>query len=509
MCIMFCTILTSVAWSQDLFVGAGGHVTIKPTAFVYAGGNVEVIAGGSLTAESDATSSSSFLAKDGIITGNITYKRHVNNTNWHLVSPPTGTQDIDTFVKDVANGINGPSANGNYAVAYYNNANDGGDQWVYHNLSPDAVNEEILTNFVNGQGYSMGRTSPGTYTFTGAMAFTNVDHTIGGGLLDWTCVGNPYPSFLPANDETSSVLQENEGILHDEHLALYLWDGLTVTYVAVNLATPGVQLAPGQAFMVKSKSDNETFTFNEELQSIQVGVSDNFQRTATTPSVLVNLSNGSDTSTTELKYFSNTTSGLDIGWDAGAFRVGTPPSLSIDTHLVSDSQGTDFMLQCLSDSNYEDIVPLSVRASAGEEITFDAVASSLPLDMNVYLEDKINNTIQKINDASYTVTLTDAVNGIGNFYLHTSRTALSIDDTNVLNTVNLYKTSNSNLRITGLQEEGKASVKMYSLTGQEVLEHSFTMQRVNDVTLPSLKTGVYLVQVVSEDGKYTKKLIIE
>ena len=129
--------------------------------------------------------------------------------------------------------------------------------------------------------------------------------------------------------------------------------------------------------------------------------------------------------------------------------------------------------------------------------------------MDVYLEDKINNTIEKINDDSYTVTLTDAISGIGNFYLHTSRTALSIDDTNVLNTVNIYKTSNSNLRITGLQEEGKASVMMYSLTGQEVLAHSFTMERVNDVALPSLKTGVYLVQVVSENGKYSKKLIIE
>jgi len=167
------------------------------------------------------------------------------------------------------------------------------------------------------------------------------------------------------------------------------------------------------------------------------------------------------------------------------------------------------MLQCLSDDYEANIVPLVVKAATGEEITFSAVASNLPSDVNVYLEDKINNTIEKINDASYTITLTDAVSGIGNFYLRTSRSELSIDDVDVLNAVNLYKTSNNNLRITALQEEGKASLAMYSLTGQEVLTHSFTMQRVNDVTLPSLQTGLYLVQVVSENGKYIKKLIIE
>ena len=74
MCILSCTILTSVAWSQELFIASGGEVTIKPEAYVYAGGNVGVDASGSLTAESDATNSSSLLAAAGTVTGNVTYE---------------------------------------------------------------------------------------------------------------------------------------------------------------------------------------------------------------------------------------------------------------------------------------------------------------------------------------------------------------------------------------------------------------------------------------------------
>ncbi|MGB0878934.1 MAG: T9SS type A sorting domain-containing protein [Polaribacter sp.] len=523
---MFCTILTSVAWSQKLHVTSTGHVTITPTAFVFAGGDVEVEAGGSITAESNATNSSSFFAPNGTgnVVGNLTYKRYVTggsdlSTNWHIVSAPFSGQTIGAFITDDAsNDITQSGTTDNYAVAYYNNANNVGERWVYHNASVTSANQANLTNvaFESSRGYSMHRDAVGTYSFVGTMATANDEEftLVAGasGSWDWNAIGNPFPSHL----STASLFANNTAVLESNHNALYIWDHTSPDqgvgshrYVVNNNATLATtQLHPGQAFVVKAASNGSVFRFAEGLQNIQDATS-TFNRTEAVPTLDVSLSNGSQTSKTMLKYFPNTTSGLDIGWDAGTFRDGTP-SLSIDTHLINDSQGVDFMLQCLSDSNYEaNIVPLSVKASAGEEITFNAVATNLPSDINVYVEDKINNTIEKINDASYTVTLTDAVNGIGYFYLHTSRTALSIDNTNVLNTVNLYKTSNSNLRITGLQEEGKASVKMYSLTGQEVLEHSFTMQRVNDVTLPSLKTGVYLVQVVSENGKYTKKLIIE
>jgi hypothetical protein len=41
--IMFCLITSSLTWSQKLYVAADGVVRITPTAFVHAGGALEVI----------------------------------------------------------------------------------------------------------------------------------------------------------------------------------------------------------------------------------------------------------------------------------------------------------------------------------------------------------------------------------------------------------------------------------------------------------------------------------
>jgi hypothetical protein len=498
------TITVEVIVPTNFYVSTNSIVTISPTAYMYIKGGVEVATGGKIIIESNTTHSASFLAPTSTknVTGELTYKRYVT-TNWHLASPSFVGQTIGNFVGDATNLINGPSPDGNYAVAYYNNG------WIYHNLNPDADNEEDLTNtlFVVGKGYSMNRTAVGNYTFTGAMATDDVIFLLTETAASvWTEVGNPYPSFLP----TTSVFTANTSILEENHNALYLWNGSE--YIPYNASSINEQLHPGQAFMVKSANIDagNNFVFNESLQEVQNETTDVFQKASTVPSIIVNLTSGNTSSKTELRYFSNTSFGLDIGWDAGTFR-NSSVALSIDTHLVNDSEGLDFMLQCLPLDAYETaVVPLSVKANVGEEISFSAVARNLPQDIDVYLEDKINNTIKKINDAAYTITLANAINGIGNFYLHTSSNTLNTDNVivNAQDTINLYKTSNSNLRITSSLEEKNVILKMYSIEGKEVFTHCFALHNVNDISLPYLSAGVYLVKMISERCIYTKKIIL-
>jgi hypothetical protein len=59
--IMFCLITSSLTWSQQRYVAGDGVVRITPTAFVHAGREVAVIAGGEVTIDSDATYSGSFI----------------------------------------------------------------------------------------------------------------------------------------------------------------------------------------------------------------------------------------------------------------------------------------------------------------------------------------------------------------------------------------------------------------------------------------------------------------
>ena len=44
-------------------------------------------------------------------------------------------------------------------MSYYNNTNTPGTRWTYHNDTPTLENQEILTDFNTGQGYSMKKTA--------------------------------------------------------------------------------------------------------------------------------------------------------------------------------------------------------------------------------------------------------------------------------------------------------------------------------------------------------------
>jgi hypothetical protein len=144
------------------------------------------------------------------------------------------------------------------------------------------------------------------------------------------------------------------------------------------------------------------------------------------PKITLKLDNGKNIVTTRLKYFSNTTTGLDKGYDAGTY-TDTTPSFSIDTHLVSGSTGINFTLQCLPTFNYEEsVVPISIRSVANAKLTFSTVAINLPLGIHVFLEDRAVGSVTNITTNSYQIKLTTGLNGIGRFYLHTGVNPASI-----------------------------------------------------------------------------------
>jgi len=530
---IFTVFMSYVSWSQSLNVASGGSVYISPKSFMHVEEDLGVDAQGALTVQSDATDSGSVIV-NGTVTGDISYVRHINSTNWHFVSAPVIGQSIADFAasKDVGSStytvdgvavVNDVTRSGtgetgdNYGVSIYENANNAGTRWEYYTI-PGGSNP-ASGNFENGKGYSMKRSSVGTYSFQGTMATGDVTITIPANAITpevstnhlWSVVGNPYPSFLPANDpdnQTTSILDLNIDNLDPNNAYLQVWNG--TSYQIINNASPLTYLAPGQGFMVDPKGNNITFTFPENLQVPQVSTPATFYKTAVTPTLVVRMSSDKKTAHTTLKYFSKTTTGLDIGWDAGAY-VDVAPTFALDTHLVSDSKGVNFTLQCLPNTNYEtSIVPLSVVAAAKETLTFSSEAAGLPENIKIYLEDKIENTITDITTTAHQVNMNTALNGIGRFYIHTTSNVLSVEEPNMANTLSIYKTSNANVRITGLQQKGTATAKIYSITGKEVLSHTFSMQTVYDIALPTnLSTGVYVIQLNTNNSKQSKKIVIE
>jgi hypothetical protein len=512
--LMGCMFLTHVSWSQDLYVGATGVVRIAPTAFVYAGAEVSIIGGGDVTIDSNANNSASFLAPNtATAIGDITYKRYINDDNWHLVSAPVANQTIGDFVDVAAGNAVAISNKSNHALAYYKNTNAAGSRWTYHNtVNQSPVNQENLTNtsFNTGQGYSMKKTAAGDYTFTGAMANDDVVVTIptttttDEGHL-WTAIGNPFPSFLTVS-EILPENSDNSNALDATFTALYVPDGNSY-----KVAGNDVQLAPGQAFMVRANANALQFTFSKALQKHNSGAATLYRPSTATPTISIHLTKGTLNKSANLEFLDSSTTGLDVGYDAGAYQDGTP-SFSINTHLVSDSQGIDLTRQSLpiSSLDSEVAIPLSINAGINEEVTFSVDTNNVPDGVSVYLEDTLNNTFTNLSDAPLALKITAALSGIGRFYLRTTSGVLSTEDSLVAALINVYKTPNGTVKITGLTSGSAAAFSLFTMSGQEVLATKFRAQNVQEISLPaSLSTGVYIVGVVSDFGTFHKKIIIE
>ena len=329
----------------------------------------------------------------------------------------------------------------------------------------------------------------------------------------WTTIGNPFPSFLPVNNavDAANLLIDNGDVLDPSFAAIYVWDATLTSYVAIVLGDAALQLAPGQAFMVKAKTDGETFIFKKSLQNHNSGAAKFYKSSTVTPTISVNLTNGTSSKSANLEFLDSATTGLDVGYDAGAYQDGTP-SFSINTHLVSDSQGIDFTRQSLpiSSLDSEVAIPLSINAGINEEVTFSVDTNNLPDGVSVYLEDTLNNAFTNLTNAPLDIKITAALSGIGRFYVRTSSGVLSTETTLVGALINVYKTSSGTVKITGLTSGSAATFRMFTILGKEVLATKFMAQNVQEILLPaSLSTGVYIVNVVSDLGTFHKKIVIE
>ena len=448
---------------------------------------------GTLTAQSGSS-----LLVSGTSTGNITYNLAIPDTNWHLVSSPVvGETYNDAWM--TANGIATGTEAANRGISTYDNDTDANGDWVYFQTGGTE------TTFTSGAGYSLLRTGSGNYSFTGTVPTTDVSTSISRGFSGnnrWNLVGNPFPSYI----DVTAFLTANAAALTDTNEAVYIWNGTIYQEITTGF------IHPGQAFFVNAENVGATnITVTEAMLSGQTGTA--FLKN-NNPSIALSIENGTTKKETTINYLADKTTGLDPRFDVGRFtgssNNGTAGSFEVFTQLVENNEGVDFVRQTLPNSNFESmVVPVGITADAGKEITFTADAQNLPSGINVYLEDRQLNTFTRLDEANanYKVTLTDASNGAGRFYMHTASKALSTDS-EILGSVSIYKTNNSNLRIAGLQN-GNASVKIFNILGKKVLQKSFTANGPENITLPNLASGIYIVQLQNEAGSLSKKIILE
>jgi hypothetical protein len=481
--------ISSDAEANAIGVDTGITVTLNAAASLDVNGDLTINGNGSLSIDSGSS-----LIVSGTSSGNVTYNRTIdfvdgNLKGWYLLSSPVVGQDYnDDYV--TANDI---ASNGtNRGIATYTTASD---SWAYHQGAGSG-------SFIAGKGYSLKRqTNTGTVSFTGTLNTNDagVDVTLDNTGNRYNLLGNPYTSSI-----SSATLLGNGALSETQTIWIYDQTSGTNGAYAVSTLVGNFILAPGQGFFVKANEAGGTVNFSEANQSHSV---DTFQKSANTE-IKLKISVDGFQNYAKIYYLDKATKGFDVGYEGEIFG-GSSDSFSIYSQLLSDNKGKKYQVQSLPNSDFENmVIPIGVKATAGKEITLTADALNLPEGIKVFLEDREENTFTRLDElnASYKITTTSAINGVGRFYLHTTQSVLNINDA-ALDNVSVFKVHNS-LRIVGLQQ-GKAAVKLFNVLGKQVLNTAFESNGTKDISLPSLAKGVYIVQLETVEGKLNKKIILE
>jgi hypothetical protein len=220
------------------------------------------------------------------------------------------------------------------------------------------------------------------------------------------------------------------------------------------------------------------------------------------------MSDGTNLKSTKILYIENKTTGFDDGFDSSMFEGASIP-FAVYTQLVAENENKNIAIQALPDSNYESmIIPIGVQAISGLEITFSVEAFNLPTEIKVLLEDKITNTFTRLDEENtkYTTTLSEALNSVGRFYLHTSSEVLEVSNVDLVS-VSIYS-SDKKIHLSGLPN-GVSKITLYNVLGKVVLKESTTKNRTS-ISVKNLSKGaVYIVKIITEKGIMSKKIIIE
>ena len=505
-------LVSFISVGQDLTVISGGSISIPKDSYVFVGGKF-INTAGTVTLHSDSDEFSSLLVS-GSASGDITYNRYVNivgDGEWDLIGAPVSNMAFSSLITDTNIATNGSL----HAVGFYDNTTD---TWTNATTSTTG-------NLTLGQGYQMATKAGGTLSFTGAIASGDQTVTINnnnaansGAGRRWNLIANPFATYLNGNenaDGTNNFLTVNTAAIDDEFEAIYGWKADGTGYEIYNHtfnSNNAVYIAPGQGFFVAAAGSgaDQTISFTKAMQTVTGG--DDFVAARSSASYELVLDMHSDNvkvSDTKFYFKEGLTLGLDPGYDAGAFNQ----SSDFSSRLVEQDNGIGMGINAMSlDDISNVIVPLVVHQEAGITLKIEIANSTIPEDINVYLEDTVENTFTLLTNEGFELLAQTTLSGVGRFFIHYTTSTLSTDTVNSTSLLTAYKgKGNTYISVEGLQQFSEpANLTLYNVLGMKVLSREIQDPSQKEMlSTVGMRTGVYILKVQAANIIFTKKLVIE
>lgn len=513
---------------EDILIKSGdATISINTTSnslVVNPEANLTIDSGISLTTNSIILESKSdkysSLLSIGTINGTVHYDRYVNeisttnsnnNGNDLVSSPLMGEIFNDAFVTKNSSLAENPGNSGEFAFAPFNTSSG-----AYENYDIDSTNDstnEGSINLESGKGYRAATIDGSPLRFSGTVNTGTVSTPIANG--EWNLIGNPYPSYLKVNDGSDGFLNNatNISLLDETNVGIYGYNGTNAggIWTIYNLANTNSStvIAPGQGFYVNTSGVGSNIEFTSNMRTI--GSDDDFivGRTFNTTKVLSKLqaSIGTEIYETDIYFIDGRTRGLDFGYDAGAFQGNAE---GIFTNLVEENSGVEMAIQSLPYEDFNDVVvPLGIKANSGTQLTISIdEASTLPLAVNVYLEDNVANTFTLLNSKDFIFRPLEDINGTGRFFVHYSSTTLSLNNKDKSG-LQIFTTANPKLLYVNGKLSDTAILDLFDIQGRLVLTKKLDLYgNSNVIDIESMSTGVYMVKLNIGNLTRTQKVIV-
>ena len=428
--------------------------------------------------------------------------------------------------------------------------------WKFVNLGNAYANWEFVggSNNLNvADGYTMKGTSGlgaisanQNYVFRGKPnnvlnGATELVHTTFGvpsGDPYITLTGNPFPSAIDANafinDNATSTTQT---IYFWEHWGggthnLGEYQGGYSTYTKAGstptptLASshpdvdqtgsggilPGQYIPVGQGFFVVSSAMGGDVVFKNSQRTFEIeGGNPNSNFSRSTPIEKIRLGFDSpDHFHRQLlvTFISEATDAIDIGYDALGFGT-----LANDSFFIQEDKR--FVIQAFESFDVEREIPIVVIIDEDEDgmiqkFMIDSL-ENISSDKNIFLKDSDTNIIHDLRQSNYEVALPTGEHKT-RFSLVFRNQALDVDDELLPeNSITIFMnnpTSEIVIRNTGSTVINNTT--LYNALGQTISTwtHKSLQQEIN-LPINDLSTGVYIVQIETENGNLSQKIIIE
>jgi hypothetical protein len=415
-----------------------------------------------------------------------------------------------------------------------------------------------------GEGFTMK--GPGTggistdqnYVFSGKPNNGDIDLALGAGN-DYL-VGNPYPSAIDAyefiNDNSTAItgtlyfwehwgggshyLADYQGGYHLLNLSgstTAATQGTNDPDVGVGgtpLKTPGNYIPVSQGFFVVADADGGTINFNNgqrifhkesDGNSIFVGMNDEFSEGEVMSPTNVTDSDDKENrieQDTRLKLkvalFSvntirrqllttvdeNATAGVDFGYDG----MHNESQLDDMYWIIEDDK---FVIQGINEITRETILPLGIYTSNDgmNSIILDELTND-PEKLEVFLHDKTLDIYHNLQEGKYDIYL-PAGEYLDRFEItFSNRTLLDIDD-NELNKLDVhYSNAIESIVIINPTLQQIDSVEMTNMLGQTIYTLNNVLSKNHqEIELKNLSSGTYIINLKTQNGTVSKKVLVE